>query len=31
MKGVLVDSNAVLGVFADDLKWGDLSESKSEE
>lgn len=28
MKGVLVDSNIILDVFLNDLKWGDWSESK---
>ena len=31
MKGVLVDSNIILDVFLNDLKWGDWSESKLEE
>ena len=31
MKGVLVDSNVVLDVFLNDLKWADWSESKLEE
>ena len=31
MKGVLVDSNVILDVFLDDLKWADWSESKLEE
>jgi predicted nucleic acid-binding protein len=31
MKGVLVDSNIILDVFLDDLKWADWSESKLEE
>ena len=31
MKGVLVDSNVILDVFLNDLKWADWSESKLEE
>ena len=31
MKGVLVDSNIILDVFLNDLKWADWSESKLEE
>ncbi len=31
MKGVLVDSNIILDVFLNDLKWGDWSESKLDE
>jgi predicted nucleic acid-binding protein len=31
MKGVLVDSNVILAVFLNDLKWADWSESKLEE
>ena len=31
MKGILVDSNVVLDVFLNDLKWADWSESKLEE
>jgi predicted nucleic acid-binding protein len=31
MKGVLVDSNIILDVFLDDLKWADWSESRLEE
>jgi predicted nucleic acid-binding protein len=31
MKGVLVDSNVILDVFLDDLKWADWSVSKLEE
>ena len=31
MKGILVDSNIILDVFLNDLKWGDWSESKLEE
>ena len=31
MKGVIVDSNIILDVFLDDLKWADWSESKLEE
>ena len=31
MKGILVDSNVILDVFLDDLKWADWSESKLEE
>ena len=31
MKGVLVDSNIILDVFLNDLKWGDWSESQLEE
>ncbi|MFO8089493.1 MAG: type II toxin-antitoxin system VapC family toxin [Desulfatiglandaceae bacterium] len=31
MKGVLVDSNVILDVFSNDLKWADWSESKLEE
>jgi predicted nucleic acid-binding protein len=31
MKGVLVDSNVILDVFLNDLKWGDWSESKLEQ
>ena len=31
MKGVLVDSNIILDVFLNDLKWADRSESKLEE
>jgi len=31
MKGVLVDSNIVLDVFLNDLKWADWSESKLDE
>ena len=31
MKGVLVDSNVILDVFLNDLKWADWSEPKSEE
>ena len=30
MKGVLVDSNIILDVFLNDLKWADWSESKLE-
>ena len=28
MKGVLVDSNVILDVFLNDLKWADWSESE---
>lgn len=31
MRGVLVDSNIILDVFLNDLKWADWSESKLEE
>ena len=31
MKEILVDSNIILDVFLDDLKWADWSESKLEE
>ncbi len=31
MKGVLVDSNVILDVFLNDLKWADWSESKLEQ
>jgi predicted nucleic acid-binding protein len=31
MKGVLVDSNVILDVFLNDLKWADWSESQLEE
>lgn len=31
MKGVLVDSNIILDVFLNDMKWADWSESKLEE
>jgi len=31
MKGVMVDSNIVLDVFLNDLKWADWSESKLDE
>jgi hypothetical protein len=31
MKGVLVDSNVILDVFLNDLKWADWSECKLEE
>ncbi|MBU2623487.1 MAG: type II toxin-antitoxin system VapC family toxin [Proteobacteria bacterium] len=31
MKGVLVDSNVILDVFLNDLKWADWSEGKLEE
>jgi predicted nucleic acid-binding protein len=31
MNGVLVDSNVILDVFLNDLKWADWSESKLEE
>ena len=31
MKGILVDSNVILDVFLNDLKWADWSESKLEE
>ncbi len=31
MKGVIVDSNIILDVFLNDLKWADWSESKLEE
>jgi predicted nucleic acid-binding protein len=31
MKGVLVDSNVILDVFLNDLKWANWSESKLEE
>jgi len=31
MKGLLVDSNVILDVFLNDLKWADWSESKLEE
>ncbi|SPD73065.1 Twitching motility protein PilT [uncultured Desulfobacterium sp.] len=31
MKGILVDSNVILDVFLDDLKWADWSEAKLEE
>ena len=31
MKGVLVDSNIILDVFLNDLKWADWSESKLDE
>lgn len=31
MKGVLVDSNIILDVFLDDVKWADWSELKLEE
>jgi len=31
MKGVIVDSNVILDVFLNDLKWADWSESKLEE
>ncbi|MBN1833259.1 MAG: type II toxin-antitoxin system VapC family toxin [Deltaproteobacteria bacterium] len=31
MKGVLVDSNIILDIFLNDLKWADWSESKLEE
>ena len=31
MKGVIVDSNIILDVFLNDLKWADWSESKIEE
>ncbi|MBN1380331.1 MAG: type II toxin-antitoxin system VapC family toxin [Deltaproteobacteria bacterium] len=31
MKGILVDSNVILDVFLDDLKWADWSETKLDE
>jgi predicted nucleic acid-binding protein len=31
MKGLLVDSNVILDIFLDDLKWADWSQSKLEE
>jgi predicted nucleic acid-binding protein len=31
MKGILVDSNVILDVFLNDLKWADWSQSKLEE
>ena len=31
MKGILVDSNVILDVFLNDVKWADWSESKLEE
>jgi predicted nucleic acid-binding protein len=31
MKGVLIDSNVILDVFLNDLKWADWSESRLEE
>jgi len=31
MKGIIVDSNIILDVFLNDLKWADWSESKLEE
>ena len=31
MKGVLVDSNVILDIFLDDIKWANWSESKLEE
>ena len=31
MKGLIVDSNVLLDVFLDDVKWADWSESKLEE
>jgi hypothetical protein len=31
MKGILVDSNVILDIFLNDLKWADWSESKLEE
>ena len=31
MRGILVDSNVILDVFLNDLKWADWSESKLEE
>jgi predicted nucleic acid-binding protein len=31
MKGILVDSNVILDVFLNDLKWADWSEAKLEE
>jgi len=31
MKGIIVDSNIILDVFLNDLKWADRSESKLEE
>jgi len=31
MKGILVDSNVILDVFLNDLKWADWSESKLDE
>jgi predicted nucleic acid-binding protein len=31
MKGVLIDSNVILDVFLNDVKWADWSESKLEE
>lgn len=31
MKGVIVDSNVILDIFLDDLKWAEWSESKLEE
>ena len=31
MKGIVVDSNVILDVFINDLKWADWSESKLEE
>ena len=31
MKGVLVDSNVILDVFLNDLKWADRSQAKLEE
>lgn len=31
MKGILVDSNVILDVFLNDIKWADWSESKLEE
>ena len=30
MKGILVDSNVILDVFLNDLKWGDWSQAKLE-
>jgi len=31
MKGIIVDSNVILDVFLNDLKWADWSELKLEE
>ncbi|HJX35183.1 MAG TPA: type II toxin-antitoxin system VapC family toxin [Desulfatiglandales bacterium] len=31
MKGILVDSNVILDIFLNDLKWADWSESKLDE
>ncbi|MBN1906140.1 MAG: type II toxin-antitoxin system VapC family toxin [Deltaproteobacteria bacterium] len=31
MKGILVDSNIILDIFLDDLKWGDWSQARLEE